>query len=110
MSGKLLKSKARVYHGTIEKTSGGLSKASIKRVSGKDGSVRYVSKKKSALATKRGAATGTGPLARWRKAVTKARKELGIKENIIAPSNKKASRTYNPSLYKKAKSLYDASC
>jgi hypothetical protein len=59
--------KRQVYLGTAHHTAGGLVKSDLKK---KDG--RIVSKAKAA------AAKHSEPLAEWRKAVSKAKRELGI--------------------------------
>ena len=59
---------AKVMHGTLEKTPGGLSKKDIKTTK-KDGKKKYVSRKKSNQAKKN--------FSGWNKAVLKAKSELG---------------------------------
>merc|ERR1712167_7178 len=86
--GKMAKS--RVLRGFKEKTSGGLAAKDLMK--NKRG--RIVSRKKAAASKKR-YASGIG---RWIAAVTKARKELGVKGFVAI---KKGS-----ALYKKAKEFY----
>merc|ERR1712124_157618 len=90
------RAKSSVFRGTKSKTSGGLTKDKLTR--NKAGKV--VSKAMSAAAKKR-YAKGIGL---WNKAVTTARKELGIK-GFQAVGGKSAQ---GKALYAKAKSLYNA--
>lgn len=87
------KTKARVMHGTIPKTVGGLTKKDIKTIHTKDGTIKYVSKKKSANAKNN--------FQEWNKAVAQAKKNLNIgkHEFILLKKNSK--------LYKEAKNIYD---
>ena len=61
-------SRAEVMHGAAKATTGGLTKSKLTK--GKDGSI------KSKAMKKRGK---DDPLKEWRAAVSKARKELGVK-------------------------------
>lgn len=83
--------KRQVMNGTVKKTSGGLTKANIKKVK-RSGKVRYVSKAKSEQAK-----AVLGP---WNKAVAKAKQELGIDKHEFVLL-KKSSK-----LYKKAAEIY----
>lgn len=60
---------AKVMHGNLDHTPGGLTKKDIKTVKSLDGSKHYVSKRKSKLAKNN--------FSEWNKAVAKAKKELG---------------------------------
>ena len=60
---------AKVMHGNLDHTPGGLTKKDIKTVKSQDGSKHYVSKRKSKLAKNN--------FSEWNKAVAKAKKELG---------------------------------
>ena len=60
---------AKVMHGNLDHTPGGLTKKDIKTVKTQDGSKHYVSKRKSKLAKSN--------FADWNKAVAKAKKKLG---------------------------------
>jgi hypothetical protein len=70
-------SKAQVYHGNADVTSGGLTKKDIKRVKDKYGNIRYKSKHQQ----KKGKRKNTFR-EKWAKAMKRARKEL-IKEGEI---------------------------
>ena len=84
-------SKAMVMHGTCSHTSGGLTKKDIKVVK-KNGQKHYVSKRKSALAKKN--------LGGWVKAVSKAKKNLGIPKRKFVLLKKQSK------LYKEAADIY----
>merc|ERR1711979_119038 len=86
--------KARVFNGKKEKTSGGLTKATLT----KNKSGKVVSKAASAAAKKKFA---TSALKKWIDAVKKARKELGIKK--FCPVGGKTAQ--GKALYAKAKSF-----
>merc|ERR1712232_1158641 len=86
--------KARVFSGSKEKTSGGLTKDKLTR--SKSGKV--VSKKSSAASKRRYAKSG---LKVWADAVKAARKALGVK-GFVAIGGKTAA---GKALYAKAKSL-----
>ena len=60
---------AKVMHGNMDQTPGGLSKKDIKTIILEDGSNHYVSKRKSKLAKNN--------FSEWNKAVAKAKKKLG---------------------------------
>merc|ERR1711869_164303 len=79
-------SRAKVFHGTKVKSTGGLTKSDLT----KNSSGKIVSKKASAAAKKK--------LGGWISAVQKARKSLGLKGFVAI--NKGSA------LYKKAKELY----
>ena len=82
---------AQVMHGTLDHTPGGLTKKDIKIIK-RDGKNHYVSKKRSSVAKKN--------LGGWNKAVSKAKKNLGIPKNTFVLLNK------NGDLYKEAARLY----
>merc|ERR1719347_2308118 len=87
--------KARVFNGSKEKTTSGLKKSDLTR--NKNGKV--VSKKSSARAKKAYQKNG---LAKWTKAVSAAKKSLGIKGfQIIGGKTSKGQ-----ALLKKARSLF----
>ena len=86
------RAKSSVFRGTKVKTSGGLTKDKLT----KNKSGKVVSKAKSALAKKRNS------FGAWNKAVSTARKELGIK-GFCAVGGKSAQ---GKALYAKSKSLY----
>merc|ERR1719411_412055 len=88
------RAKSSVFRGTKEKTSGGLTKASLT----KNKSGKIVSKASSAAAKKKFA---TSALKKWIDAVKKARKELGIKK-FCAVGGKTAQ---GKALYAKVKSI-----
>ena len=90
--GKL--AKAVVFRGTKEKTSGGLTKASLT----KSKSGKIVSKKASAAGKK-----AYNHIAGWIKAVAEAKKALGV-TGFVAIGGKSAQ---GKALYAKAKSLYN---
>merc|ERR1711924_465842 len=85
MKKKKVGSRAAVLHGTFEKTTGGLTSASLMK--NKDGKI--VSKKASMASKKRSG---------WTTAIQKARKALGLTGFVAI---KKGS-----ALYKKSKELY----
>ena len=60
---------AKVMHGNLDHTPGGLTKKDIKTVKLENGSNHYVSKRKSKLAKNN--------FSEWNKAVAKAKKQLG---------------------------------
>ena len=80
---------AKVMHGTIDHTPGGLTKKNIKTIT-KDGQKHYVSEKKSAIAKKN--------FGEWNKAVAQAKKNLGIPKHEFA--------LVKGALYKEAASIY----
>merc|ERR1712000_33555 len=84
------RSKSSVFGGKKEKTVGGLTKADL--VKSKSGKI--VSKNSSVAAKKRYAST----IGKWTAAVTKARKDLGVKGFVAV---KKGTPLYN-----KAKQYY----
>merc|ERR1719228_1542455 len=89
------RAKSSVFRGTKAATSGGLKKSDLMR--NKDGKV--VSKKKSAAAKKLYQKNG---LAKWIKAVSAAKKALGIKGfQVVGGKTAKGQ-----ALLKKARSLY----
>merc|ERR1712050_304338 len=88
------RAKSSVFRGTKEKTSGGLTKASLT----KSKSGKIVSKASSVAAKKKFA---TSALKKWVDAVKKARKELGIKK--FCPVGGKTAQ--GKALYAKAKSI-----
>merc|ERR1712056_159388 len=90
--GKL--AKAAVFRGTKEKTTGGLTKATLT----KSKSGKIVSKAASAPSKKKFA---TSALKKWCDAVKKARKELGIKK--FCPVGGKTAQ--GKALYAKVKSI-----
>lgn len=101
---KRVGTKAEVFHGTAQQTSGGLKKKDLARVK-KSGEYRIVSKKQQALGKRK-----TGPRAQWTKAVKEARKQL-IKEKKIEkgefiPILKRVSKKYNKTQNKKGRELY----
>ena len=88
--------KRRVFHGTMEKTPSGLTRADLKK--NKNG--RIVSKKKSQLGKK-----AALHLKAWTHAVKKARRELKYDDQrIFVAVNGKSPQ--GKALYKKAKELY----
>lgn len=84
-------SKAQVYKGTAEMTSGGVKKDGIVRKKQSDGTYRYVFKSKSK------ASKSCNP---WISALADARKELGIEGFVII---KKTGRSEGAKLYRLAK-------
>ena len=80
---------AKVMHGTLNHTPGGLTKSDIKTVK-KNGVKHYVSKKRSSVAKKN--------FSGWNKAVAQAKKNLGIPRNSFIP--------IKGELYKEAARLY----
>merc|ERR1711948_63206 len=86
--------RARVFSGKKAKTVGGLTKDGLTR----NKSGRVVSRKASAAAKKKFASSG---LAAWGKAVSKARKALGLK-GFVAVGGKSAQ---GKALYAKAKAI-----
>lgn len=80
---------AKVMHGTIDHTPGGLTKKNIKTIR-KDGQKHYVSKKRSTAAKKN--------LSGWNKAVAQAKKNLGIPNHEFA--------LVKGDLYKEAAAIY----
>jgi len=60
---------AKVMHGNLDSTPGGLTKKDIKTVKMQDGTNHYVSKRKSKIAKNN--------FSEWNKAVAKAKKQLG---------------------------------
>ena len=84
---KITGSRAEVFHGTAHQTSGGLVKKDLVMKDGRIHSKAMVKRGKS------------DPLAKWRKAVAKARKELGT-EGFQALSK-------DSELYKLAKKYYN---
>ena len=82
---------AKVMHGTIKKSPGGVTKKGIKTVR-KNGEKRYVSKKKSTQAKRN--------FSQWNKAVDKAKKNLGIPKHEFVLLRKSSK------LYKEAARIY----
>merc|ERR1719500_1696751 len=87
--------KARVFHGTKERTSGGLKKSALTK--NKQGKI--VSKKGSAHGKKVYQRNG---LAKWTKAVQQARKSMGIR-GFVAVGGKTSK---GQELLKKARALF----
>lgn len=85
--------KAQVYKGTAEKTSGGVTKSGIMRKKSEDGTFRYVFKSKSKASKK------CNP---WISALSDAREELGIEGFVLL---KKTGRSDGAKLYKLAKKM-----
>merc|ERR1711862_275202 len=90
------RARAAVFHGTKERTTGGLHKNELT----KSKSGKIVSKAASARAKKQFA---TGPLKRWMEAVRQARKTLQIKG--FCPVGGKTAQ--GKALYAKVKSILD---
>jgi hypothetical protein len=89
MSTKTVGSREQVMNGSAMRTSGGLTKSDLKTVKQKDGSVRYVSKRKSQTAAKM-RAQGTLRNDAWVEAVkTVARQSPGL----TAPEYAKMAKT-----------------
>jgi hypothetical protein len=80
---------AKVIHGNLDHTPGGLTQENIKTVR-KNGQTHYVSKKRSDAAKKN--------LGGWNKAVAQAKKNLGISKNEFV--------LIKGALYKEAASIY----
>ena len=83
---------AKVVHGTIDHTPGGLKKKDIKKIKTTSGQTHYVSKKRSKNATKN--------FKDWHKAVKKAKKNLGIPVDEFVLLKKSSA------LYKEAARIY----
>lgn len=83
---------AKVIHGTIDHTPGGLKKKDIKKIKTKTGQIRYVSKERSKNATNN--------FKEWHKAVKKAKKNLGIPVDEFVLLKKSSA------LYKEAARIY----
>ncbi len=83
--------KAQVYKGTAERTSGGVTKSGIMRRKSADGTFRYVFKSKSKASKK------CNP---WISALADARKELEIEGFVLL---KKSGRSEGAKLYRLAK-------
>jgi hypothetical protein len=80
---------AKVMHGNLDHTPGGLTKKNIKTIN-KDGQKHYVSKKKSVLAKNN--------FSGWNKAVAQAKKNLGIPKHEFV--------IIKGELYEEAASIY----
>ena len=77
-------SKAEVYHGTADSTSGGLDKSDLKKKQG-----RIVSKAKSAAAKK------NPGLTKFLKALAIYKKTAGIPHGVFFPTPKKGTAEYD---------------